>query len=62
VTKKTRYLGNESGKSSKRWFTPSARPHPYTGDGRSNASGPLLAALKLIFRTPDGKKIKESPK
>lgn len=62
MTKKTKYLGNESGKSSKKWFTPSSKPHPHTGDGmNSRALKPGSAigkAIKVIFRSPDGKKIK----
>ena len=55
-----RYVGNESGKSSKKWFTPSDRPHPHTGDGvTSRKPGSLVGrALKVIFRDAKGKKLK----
>jgi len=52
MPKKTKYLGLESGKSSSKWFTP--KPQPHAGNGETGS--PLLKAIKVVFRSPSGKK------
>jgi len=52
-TKKTKHLGLESGKSSSKYFTPN--PQPYAGSERSSV---ISKAIKVIFRTASGKKIR----
>ena len=54
MTKKTKYLGLESGRSSGKWFTPN--PQPHAGNGQTGS--PLLKAVKLIFRDSSGRKQK----
>lgn len=63
MTKKTRYLGKESGKSSTRWFGPSDPPgraeHKHgrgarTGDGRTSDTS-ILGKIIPIFRKGDKK-------
>lgn len=52
MAKKTKYLGLESGRSSKTWFTPN--PQPHTGNGETG--GILRKAIKVVFRDEAGKK------
>jgi len=54
MTKKTKHLGLESGKSSTKWFTPN--PQPHAGNGQTGR--PLLKAIRMIFRDPSGRKQK----
>lgn len=54
-TRKTRYLGQESGKSSDRWFGRGVG-HPKghgasAGDGRTTDKGLLAKGIEVIFRT-----------
>lgn len=49
MTKKTKIVGRDSGKSSARWMSPS---QPQTGDGKTRRS--IFDAVKVVFRT--GKK------
>jgi hypothetical protein len=49
VTKKTKHLGRESGRSSDKWMSPS---QPYTGNGRTKRS--IFDKVKVVFRKPDG--------
>jgi hypothetical protein len=54
MTKKTKHLGRESGKSSGKYFTPSSRPS--TGDGNTNKTGLLGMFGKVLFdRDPKSK-------
>lgn len=52
---KKKHLGLDSGKSSKKFFTPSSTPHPTTpATGRTGS--PIVRGIKMIFRDSDGKK------
>jgi hypothetical protein len=51
MTRKTKHLGRESGKSSDKWMSPS---QPYTGNGRTKRS--IFDKVKVVFRKPDGSK------
>lgn len=51
MTRKTKYLGLESGKSSKRWFTQRGGPH--TGDGVSTTA---TNWIKVVFKPKPEKK------
>lgn len=65
MTKKTRYLGNESGKSSGRWFGPAGPPgtaaakHGHgarAGDGKTTDTS-IVGKIVAVFKTdkPKGK-------
>lgn len=58
MTKKTKHLGRESGKSSTRWFGPSDKPGTYAakhgygaraGDGRTDSRG-ILGKIAVVFK------------
>ena len=58
MTKKTKYLGNESGKSSDRWFGPGTG-HPRghgasTGDGRTTDRS-VVGKIVAVFKTSKGR-------
>lgn len=53
MTKKTKHLGLESGRSSRTYFTPN--PQPYAG---SKSSSPIRGLLKLVFRDETGRRQK----
>lgn len=56
MTRKTRYIGRESGKSSDRWFGRGVG-HPRghgasTGDGRTSDKG-ILGKIAVVFKSGD---------
>jgi hypothetical protein len=61
MTKKTRHLGNESGKSSNKWFGRRGHPKGYgasAGDGRttdSSVAGKIVPVFKKAKATPKTK-------
>jgi hypothetical protein len=52
VTKKTRYVGKESGKSSNRWFGGTGHPKGHgasTGNGKTSDKS-LLGKIVVVFK------------
>lgn len=70
MTEKNEYIGRESGKSSSKWFGRSepagtaGGDHGYgarAGDGKTTDPD-VAGKVEVVFRSPDGKKVRKTPK